>query len=75
MRAIDLEANMRDQGTDEPQIAPDGAIVDAAALEAAAAAAAAAAADAAADEVAAAGRRLFFSCLSGLWDKNMGGAG
>jgi len=60
MRAIDLEANMRDQGTDEPQIAPNGAKVAVVALEEAAAAAAAAAAA----EVAAAGRRLFFSCLS-----------
>jgi len=62
MRAIDLEANMRDQGTDEPQIAPNGAKVAVVALEEAAAAAAAAAAA----EVAAAGRRLFFSCLS-IW--------
>jgi len=62
MRAIDLEANMRDQGTDEPHIAPNAATVALLALDEAAAAAAAAAA-----EVAAAGRRLFFSCLSSLW--------
>lgn len=73
MRAIDLEANMRDQDTDEPQIGPDGAMVDDDALDDAPAAAAAAAA--AAEEVAAAGRRLFFSCLSGLWDKNRGWTG
>lgn len=60
MRAIDLEANMRDQGTDEPH--PNDDALDDAAPAAAAAAAAAA-------EVAAAGRRLFFSCLSSLWAK------